>query len=156
MEIGRKGSTIHILTNKNIQNKKECLEEKFKQEYKANAPLTGIVAGSAATAGLATGCSKTVQANIADLKKIAAEKLDKIIIKQGKKVPSGEHVDILYDISLKDKIKETKLFKKFNNLAPAAQAAIAAGTLALAIAFPIISHIKAAETGHVEGLYETV
>ncbi len=145
MEIGIQGSPMHILTNKNIPNKTECLKDILKENAKDTLVLGGITLGAAGTTALLTGTSKNALNAFNKLKGNIAEKLDSIVIKNG---------NILSDISLKDRIGSTKLFKKLNNLSPAAQAGILAGITALAIATPIINQIASNKASYIEGKHE--
>lgn len=137
--IGAPASLAHVLTNDKLDNKAKVLAEQTKEGIKDTLTLGGIALGTGAAASLATGCSNKVATAFKGLK----GKLSGIL---GNMNYGGK--------SVKDMIKNTNVFKKFNSLPAPAKVGLAVGAAALALAAPIVSMVSAQKAGYIEGQHE--
>ena len=146
--VGVPGSIAHTLSNEQLtkQGKAKTLAEQTKEQAKDILNLCGGVVTVGASTALATGCSNKVQATLHSAKEATAKVLDKVVLKGVGLV--GQ------DMSLKEVIKESPLFQKFNSLPTAAKAGIVAGMATLSLIAPIYSKITAAKAGYIEGKNE--
>lgn len=141
MKVGLNGSIAHVLTNEKIENKAGCIKDITVQSGKDILTLAGTTAAVGAVAAGATkfGGPK-VTGLISKAKNHVSGLLDKVSV-------SGK--------SLKEVISNTNIYKKFAKLPAPAKAAIAAGTVALALIHPIWSLATAAKAGAIEAQHET-
>ncbi len=139
MEIGMVSSPAHVLTNKEVKDKKGCLKEIYKQALKDQLVLTGTVAGAGVAAGLATKFSTKA----ADLAKKAISKTGKMLSKVS-----------IDGNNLKETVKSSGLYKNFSALPAPVKAGIMAATAVLAAVLPVWAANSAAKTGKVEGNFE--
>ena len=137
--IGAPASIAHILTNDKLDSKGKVIAETAKEGIKDTLTLGGIAVGTGAAASLAAGNSTKVATAFKGLK----DKLSGILgsINYGGK-------------SVKDVIKNTKVFQKFNSLPAPAKVGLAVGAAALALAAPIVSMVSAQKAGYIEGQHE--
>ncbi len=137
--IGAPGSLAHVLTNDKLDKKGSVLAEQTKEGVKDTLKLGGIVAGTGAAAAAAVAKLPKANALFNGLK-------DKVSNLLGKFSYGNQ--------SIKDLIKNTKIFQKFNTLPNPAKAAIAVGAAALALVGPLISLVSSAKAGYIEGQHE--
>lgn len=133
------GSLAHVISNPNVEDKKGCFGSIMKEQAKDTLKLGGITVGTAATASLITGNSRTAQSVLHEAKSIAGECLEAIKIN---------------DVNLKEAVKNSKIYTKLNALPTAAKAGIAAGAAVLALAAPLVSLVSAAKSGAIEAQHE--
>lgn len=138
---GVPGSVAHIVTNEKLDNKAkaEVLKEQFVESTKDTLKLGGAVAGTATAASLITGNSEKAANVFNKIKSKIGDTLAKCSI-NGK--------------NLKDIVKNTKVFQKFNSLPTPAKAGITAGAALLALAAPVVSMVSAQKAGYIEGKHE--
>ena len=139
MQVGMKGSIAHVLTNDKIEDKGACFKEMAKEGIKDTLVLSGVTAGTAGAAALATGCSNKAAGAFNQLKTKAGEILSKISV-------NGEN--------LKDIVKNSSIYKKINTLPTPAKAAIAAGAAAIALVGSIMTISAQSKAGYIEGKHE--
>jgi hypothetical protein len=137
--VGCQGSVAHIITNDKIEDKFECFKEINKEGAKDALKLT-TVSGLAAGAGaLATVASPKAKSALKSAKTAIGNALSNVSI-------SGK--------SVKDIIKNTNVFTKFNSLPAPAKAAIAIGGAVLAAGFALFEIMSAAKAGYIEAKHE--
>ncbi len=137
--LGAPGSLIHVLTNDKLDSKAAVLAEQTKEGIKDTLTLGSIAVGSGAAASLATGNS----AKVAKLFKGAKDKLSGFL---GKIEYNGK--------SLKNAIKSTKIFQRFNSLPAPAKVGLAVGAAVLGLLAPIVALISSQKDGYIEGQHE--
>ncbi len=140
MQIGMKGSPAHILTNNNMSKaeKKECYKELNKEGLKDTVKLTTLTAGAAGVGAIASKSNKVVN-GLKAIRHSVGEALSKVDIN---------------GTNLKEAVKNSSLYTKFNSLPTPAKAAIAVGTAALAIIAPLATIGQASKAGYIEGKHE--
>lgn len=140
--LGAPGSMGHIMTNDKLDRKakKEVLIEQNVESAKDMLKLAGASVGAAATTSLVVGNSKNVTNVAKNLKNTFAKHIEKFSF-NGK--------------NLKEIIKSTGLFKKFNTLSTPAKAGILAGAAVLALGFPLLILISAAKSAYIEAQHES-
>ena len=152
---GVPASVTHIVSNNKIEDKKACVKEITKEGIKDSFVLAGSVATVGGATALATKFSPKFKGLLKQGKDFISSKLDNVILKGGKVVANGDGMKVIEDISLKNKIKDTKIFQKFNSLPAPVKAGIAVATAALAVLAPTIATINAQKTGYIEGQHES-
>ena len=137
MKIGMIGSTLHVLTNKNVTDKKGCLKDITKEGLKDAAVLYGTTAaiGGAAAAAVKYSPKASQVANSA----ISAVK------GYAKKVFSADFLG---------KAKEFYSKTKLAGLPKLAKIGIAAGAAAFSIITPILLTHSAQKSAQIEKSYE--
>ncbi len=141
MQIGMKGSPAHVLTNKNMTKaaKKDCMKELYKESAKDTLKLTTLAAGAAGIGAVATKSNKFVGA-LKGIRHSVGEALSKV------------NID---GTNLKEAVKNSSVYTKFNSLPTPAKAAIAVGAAALAIVAPLATIGQASKAGYIEGQHES-
>ncbi len=137
--IGVPASLAHVLTNDKLDNNGKVLAEQTKECFKDTLKLGGIAAGTGAAAALLSGSS----AKAAKLFNSAKGKISGFLSKINYK---GK--------SVKDIIKNTKIFQKYNSLPAPAKVGVAVAAAVIAIATPIASLVSAQKAGYIEGQHE--
>lgn len=140
MQVGMKGSGIHIFTNKNMEkgDKKACCKEICKESAKDILKLTAGVAGAAGAGAAATKSNRVVNA-LKNFKHSVGDVLTKADIG---------------DTNLKEVIKGSEIYKKLNKLPLPAKAALAAGAAALAVGKVVIKAARIPRAAYIEGKHE--
>lgn len=141
MQIGLKGSPAHVLTNNNMtkDDKKACMKELCKESFKDTVKLTTLTAGAAGVGAVATKSNKFVGA-LKGIRHSVGEALSKVNIN---------------GTNLKEAVKNSSTYTKFNSLPTPAKAAIAVGAAALAIIAPLATIGSASKSGYIEGQHES-
>lgn len=159
MEIGMKGSYAHVLGNDKIQDKKACTKELTKEALKDTFSLTAasVAAGGVAAGGVA-GLGKLASLKNEKISKFASGALTKIngfassLKEKAGNTLSKVSVD---GTSVKEILKNTKVYQKFSALPAPLKAAAAVGTAALAVLTPIFFVSSASKAGYIEGSHES-
>lgn len=140
MEIGVKGTPIHILTNEHMTRteRNACYKEVGKQQLKDTLKLTAGVAGAAGIGAVASKSSKVVNV-LKGVRHYIGDALSKVTV-------NGEN--------LKETVLKSDIYGKFNSLPVPAKAAIAVGTAALTIAGPLYKIGLLTDQGYIEGKHE--
>lgn len=141
MQIGMKGSPAHILTNNNMTKaeKKECYKELNKESLKDTLKLTTLTAGVAGVGAVASKSDKFVGA-LKGIRHSVGEALSKVNIN---------------GTNLKEAVKNSNAYTKFNSLPKPVKAAAAVAAAALAIIAPLATIGGAAKSGYIEGKHES-
>lgn len=158
MKIGMTGSVAHVMTNDKIQDKGACLKELIKEPIKDMVTIatTGAVAGGAA-AGSVVALNKLSSSKNEVLagKSTALLNSAKNLYKNVKTSIGNTLGNVSIDgQNLKDAVKNSKIYTKFNGLPAPAKAAIALGTAALAVVAPLVTINNASKAGYIEGKHE--
>lgn len=138
---GAPGSIAHIMTNDKLDkhSRATVLKEQAKEGLKDTLKVTGLSAGAAGVAALATAKSPKVSGLLSSAKSSVAGALESISV-------NGQN--------LKDMVKNTKVFEKFSALPKPAKAAIAVGATALAGLGTIYTLVSSSKAGYIEGKNE--
>ena len=138
---GAPASIPHIITNDKLTNKAkaEVIKEQIVEGGKDLLKLGGAVAGTATVALIVTGNYEK-----------AANVFNKIKSSVGNALAQCS----INGNNLKDIIKNTQVFQKFNSLPTPTKAGITAGAVLLALATPIVSMVSAQKAGYIEGKHE--
>lgn len=136
---GAPASLAHIMTNDKLDSKAAVLKEQFIEGTKDTLKLGGAAVGTAAAASLVTGNSAKVAGFVQKAQTKAGKLLSKVSINNA---------------NLKDIVKDTKVFQKFNSLPTPAKAGIAAGIALLAVVTPIFTLVQSQKAGYIEGKHE--
>ena len=139
--VGAPGSLAHITSNDNLSTKAKLsvLAEQGKEGLKDTFSLAGATATVAAAGSLAVANSNKCADAFKTLISKAGDALSKVEI-------NGNN--------LKEAVKNTDLYNKVKSLPLGAKAAIAAGTVALAVLAPLYTAVAQSKAGYIEGKYE--
>lgn len=137
--IGIYGSTSHVLTNKKVENKFECVKEQIKTRVKDSFKGTAAVVG---TAGAAAGITAVVN----NVKPSALNGLKN----QYNKISDGA-MSVLkkYDLT-----EAQKALTKFNKVPVAGKVAALVGAASLIVVGAIHQVNQVGKMGGIEGKYE--
>lgn len=138
--VGCKGSIAHVLTNDKIEDKLACFKEMNKEGAKDTLKLTAATGVAAGAGALATVASPKAKSFLQNAKTFVGDLLSEFSI-------SGK--------SVKDIVKNTKVFGKFNSLPAPAKAAIAVGGAVLATGLTLVGCVSAAKAGYIEAQHES-
>ncbi len=138
---GAPASLAHILTNDKLdkQAKKDVVKEQLVESGKDTLKLGATAAGIGGAAALACAKSSKAAAFFASTKTKIGNVLSKVSI-------SGKN--------LKDLVKSTKVFDKFNSLPAPAKVAIAVGAGVVALVAPLATLVSSQKSGYIEGKHE--
>ena len=139
MKIGMVASPAHVMSNKNITDKKACLRDITKQNVKDTLVLAGTVAGAGTAAVITTGVSNKAAGFVKNAISNAGKALSKVNI-DGK--------------NLKEMVKNSKLYTKFSSLPTPAKAGIMVATAASALIHPLWLVNSVSKGAKIEGNYE--
>lgn len=139
---GAPASLAHILTNENLttKGKAKVLIEQGKEFGKDVLTIGGITAG----AGVASAVAASTSTKYANFLQSAKSGVSEFL---GKCNFDGKNI--------KDMIKSTEIYNKYNALPKPAKVAIATATAALAIIAPIAQSVYGQKAGYIEGKNET-
>ena len=138
--VGCKGSIAHVLTNDKIENKAACFNELNKECAKDTLKLTTATGVAAGAGAIATIASPKAKSFLQSAKTAIGNFLSNVSI-------SGK--------SLKDIVKNTKVFTKFNSLPAPAKAAVAIGGAVLAAGCALLGISSASKAGYIEAQHES-
>lgn len=138
--VGCTSSVAHIITNDKIEDKFECFKEINKEGAKDALKLTAATGVAAGAGALATVASPKAKSVLQSAKTAIGNALSNVSI-------SGK--------SVKDIVKNTKVFGKFNSLPAPAKAAIAVGGAVLATGLTLLGYVSAAKAGYIEAQHES-
>ena len=133
------GSIAHVATNDKIENKLDCFKEMNKEALKDNFKLVAATGAAAGAGAIATVASPTVKGAVKNLISKTGKALSNVSV-------SGKTV--------KDLIKSTKVFSKFNALPTPAKAAVLAGGAVFATGLALLNNIASAKAGYIEAKHE--
>lgn len=138
---GAPGSLAHIMTNDKLDKKGKAsvVAEQFVESGKDTLKLGVAAAGVGGAAALAYAKSPKAATFLSNAKSTIAKGLSKISI-------DGQN--------LKEMIKGTKIFDKFNKLPAPAKVAIAVGAGVIALVAPLATLISSQKAGYIEGKHE--
>ncbi len=138
---GAPGSLAHIMTNDKLDKKGKAsvVAEQLVESSKDTLKLGVAAAGVGGAAALAYAKSPKAANFFSNAKSTIAKGLSKISI-DGK--------------NLKEMIKGTKIFDKFNKLPAPAKVAIAAGAALVALVAPLATLVGSQKAGYIEGKHE--
>ena len=131
---------IVIITNDKIEDKFECFKEINKEGAKDALKLTAATGVAAGAGALATVASPKAKSVLQSAKTAIGNALSNVSI-------SGK--------SVKDIIKNTKVFGKFNSLPAPAKAAVAIGGAVFAAGLTLLGYVSAAKAGYIEAQHES-
>ena len=134
------GSIAHVISNDKIENKLACFGEMNKEGVKDSFKLVAATGAAAGAGAIATAASPTVKGAVKNLISKTGKALSNVSV-------SGKTV--------KDLIKSTKVFSKFNALPTPAKAAILAGGAVFATGLALLNNIASAKAGYIEAKHET-
>lgn len=136
------GSIGHILTNDKLdkQAKADVIKEQTAEFNKGTLKLGMTAVGVGAAAALASAKSPKVATFFSNAKSTIAKGLSNISV-------NGNN--------LKDMIKGTNAFAKFNKLSSPAKVAIAVSAGVIALVAPLATLVGSQKVGYIEGKHET-
>ncbi len=138
---GAPASLAHILTNDKLdkQGKADVIKEQLIESGKDTLKLGATAAGIGGAAALACAKSSKAAGFFATAKTKIGNMLSKVSV-------GGK--------DLKEMVKGTKIFDKFNKLPAPAKVAIAVGAGVVALVAPLATLVSSQKAGYIEGKHE--
>lgn len=136
---GTPGSLDHIVSNDKIVNKRACFAEINKQAVKDTFEIGALSAVAAAGSAVAVASSSSAKVGFNNFVSKVGKNLSKVSIN---------------DKSLKDIVKNTKVFNKFNSLPTPAKAAIVVGGGLFAILSLALNSMISGQSAYIEAQNE--